>query len=214
MPDMSTAPILYSFRRCPYAMRARLALVASQTECVVREIRLAAKPEAMLAASPKGTVPVLVQPDSTVLEESLDIMRWALSQADPSHWLEGVKPQLIEQNDTAFKYHLDRYKYATRYGSDPAYHQAEAVRILRNLENILSVEEFLQGNHFGLTDAAIAPFVRQFAATDPAWFQALPLPAVQNWLNRFLTSRLFEQVMVRYAPWHPEDAPVWLLTAV
>lgn len=210
---MSSSPVLYTFRRCPYAMRARLALVASQTECEVREIRLAAKPDAMLAASPKGTVPVLLQPDGTVLEESLDIMRWALFQADPAHWLYGVKPALIEQNDTTFKYHLDRYKYASRYGTDASHHQEEAVRILQSLETLLSQEAFLQGGHFGLTDAAIAPFVRQFAATDAAWFQELPLPGVQRWLNSFLASPLFEQVMIRYAPWQPEDPPTRLLNA-
>jgi glutaredoxin len=117
-------PVLYSFRRCPYAMRARLAIAVASTGCVLREVKLSAKPEAMLAASPKGTVPVLVLPDGQVIDESLDIMRWALATQDPEHWLEGDDPELIDRNDGPFKHDLDRYKYPERYGVEPLKHRA------------------------------------------------------------------------------------------
>ncbi|QHC35654.1 glutathione S-transferase [Komagataeibacter xylinus] len=205
-----TRPVLYSFRRCPYAMRARLALLASETPCVLREVRLAAKPAAMLRASPKGTVPVLVLPDGRVMAESLEIMDWALARHDPQHWLPGTRRDLIARNDGPFKYHLDRYKYATRYQSDALRHRAEALHILHELEAVLHSGPFLHGARPGMTDAAIAPFVRQFVATDPDWFATCPLPCVQGWLEAFVTTPLFGRVMERVAPWREGDAPVLL----
>ncbi|OUI97136.1 glutathione S-transferase [Acetobacter indonesiensis] len=204
-------PVLYSFRRCPYAMRARLALLASQTQCELREVKLAAKPAEMLAASPKGTVPVLVQADGGIIAESLDIMRWGLSRSDSLHWLDNAKFALIAANDTDFKHHLDRYKYATRYGSDAQFHQTEAVKFLAQLEAELAGQPFLHGEYMGLTDAAIAPFVRQFAGADKAWFATLPYAGVHRWLHAFCTSGLFEQAMRRLAPWQAGDVPVFLL---
>nr|WP_207303401.1 glutathione S-transferase [Komagataeibacter xylinus] len=207
---MMTWPVLYSFRRCPYAMRARLALLVSETPCALREVRLAAKPAAMLRASPKGTVPVLVLPDGRVMAESLEIMDWALARHDPWHWRPGTRRDLIARNDGPFKYHLDRYKYATRYQSDALHHRGEALQILHELEVMLHPGPFLHGARPGMTDAAIAPFVRQFAATDPDWFAACPLPRVQGWLGAFVALPLFERVMERVAPWREGDAPVLL----
>ncbi|NVN37894.1 glutathione S-transferase [Komagataeibacter swingsii] len=207
---MTARPVLYSFRRCPYAMRARLALLASGVECEIREVRLAAKPASMLRASPKATVPVLIPPDHTVIDESLDIMRWALGQHDPWHWLANIRHDLIARNDGPFKYHLDRYKYASRYQSDPAFHRAGALGILAGIEAALQAGCFLHGKQPGLTDAAIAPFVRQFAATDPDWFASVPLPRLQEWLRAFLMLPLFGRAMCRLAPWQEGDAPVLL----
>ncbi|WP_019091050.1 glutathione S-transferase [Komagataeibacter europaeus] len=207
---MIARPVLYNFRRCPYAMRARLALLSSGVECEIREVKLAAKPVGMLRASPKGTVPVLILPDHTVIDESLGIMRWALGLHDPQRWLAHIRHDLIAQNDGPFKYHLDRYKYASRYQSNPGYHRAESLKILANIDTVLQTGFFMHGDCPSLTDAAIAPFVRQFAATDPEWFATVPLPRLQQWLQAFLTSPLFGRAMCRLAPWQEGDAPVLL----
>ncbi|RVT93950.1 glutathione S-transferase [Sphingomonas crocodyli] len=198
-----TEPVLYSFRRCPYAMRARLALLVSETAFELREVKLSAKPAEMLAASPKGTVPVLVLPDGQVIDQSIDIMRWALGRNDPEHWLDGDDDTLIAANDGAFKHHLDRYKYPERHGSDPAEHRAAAMDMLAVLEDRLSRQLWLCGASRSLTDAALMPFVRQFAATDQAWFDVQPLPGVQRWLGVQLASPLFERVMARHEVWRP-----------
>ncbi|HEY0623096.1 glutathione S-transferase [Sphingomonas sp.] len=196
-----TEPILYSFRRCPYAMRARMALLVSDTACEVREVKLREKPLEMVAASPKGTVPVLVLCDGPVIEESLDIMRWALRRNDPEHWLDGDDAELIGINDSSFKFHLDRYKYADRYPADAVDHRAQAVQILAGLEQRLAKRAFLCGDARSLTDAAIMPFVRQFAATDRGWFDAQPLPSVQRWLATMLASPLFAEAMAKRPQW-------------
>lgn len=201
-----TDPILYSFRRCPYAIRARLALAVSETAVEHREVKLRDKPAEMLAASPKGTVPVLVLPDGRVIDESLDIMRWALARNDPEDWLSGDDPTLIAANDGAFKHHLDRYKYPDRYPADGVDHRAAALAMLERLEARLDAHPYLGGARFGLTDAAILPFVRQFAAVDRDWFAAQDLPRVQAWLEAFLGSGLFAQVMVAREQWrHTAD---------
>lgn len=203
---MSGVPILYSFRRCPYAMRARLALLVSGQPVLHREVALRAKPAAMLAASPKGTVPVLILPDRTVIDESLDIMRWALDRHDPEQWRAGEDSNLIAANDGPFKQHLDRYKYADRYGSDPVAHRAGASIILARLETRLAGHSYLCGPGRTLTDMAIFPFVRQFAAVEPDWFAAQPWPALQDWLAVHLESDLFARAMVRHAPWSENRA--------
>lgn len=205
-----TYPLLYSFRRCPYAMRARLALVSSGMVCEIREIRLSDKPAEMLAVSPAGTVPVLVLPDGTVCSESLDIMHLALTRHDPQGWLKGERAEVIARNDGPFKHHLDRFKYATRYQSDPDRHYAAAVEILSALEQEFGAERWLHGAEPGITDMATAPFVRQFAAADRERFEALPLPRVRAWLAAFLVLPLFSRIMERLEPWVPGDAPVLL----
>lgn len=209
---MSAAPVLYSFRRCPYAMRARMALWVAGITVELREVKLAAKPPALLAASPKGTVPVLVLAVGTVIEESLDIMRWALAQHDPEGWLARDDAGLIAANDGPFKHHLDRAKYPGRYeGDDGATdHRAAALALLAPLEARLADAPFLAGASRGLTDIALLPFVRQFAAIDPAWFAAQPLPRLQDWLDGLLASDLFAAIMPKFAPWQEGDAPVFL----
>lgn len=206
---MADRPVLYSFRRCPYAMRARLALFVSATICEIREVKLSAKPDAMIEASLKATVPVLVLPDGRVIDESLDVMRWALGNRDPDGWLDRDDAELVAANDGPFKRDLDRYKYPNRHGSDPGEHRAAGLPHLQRLEARLAAHANLCGEEAGLADAAIFPFVRQFAETDRAWFDVQPLPHLHAWLGRHLASPLFEAIMVRRDPWQPGDAPVF-----
>ncbi len=205
-------PVLWSFRRCPYAMRARLAIAASGIACELREIALRDKPPAFLAASPKGTVPVVQLPDGRVIDESLDIMVWALSHKDPHGWLEGdvqAGNALIARNDGAFKHHLDRYKYATRYeGADAEDHRAAGLDILMDLDTRLAHHPHLLGESERLADIAIFPFVRQFAHTDRDWFQARNIPHLKAWLEHHLTHPGFAQVMEKFAPWASGNTPL------
>jgi glutathione S-transferase len=204
---MHELPILYSFRRCPYAMRARMAVAVSGVKVELREILLRDKPLELLAASSKATVPVLVFPDGRVIDESLDVMRWALRQNDPENWLASNAPELIEQNDGPFKAALDRYKYPHRYGLESAYpYRDEGLAVLAEWDTRLYERQFLAGDTRGLTDFAIFPFVRQFAATDQAWFNQQPLPGVHRWLGQLLTSDLFVNIMHRYPRWQAGDA--------
>lgn len=201
-------PVLYSFRRCPYAMRARLALAISGTRYELREVKLSDKPAAMMAASPKGTVPVLQLAGGSVIDESLSIMRWALGRCDPEAWLARDDPALIAINDRAFKHDLDRYKYPERHDSDPMAHRRAGLGFLRELDARLAVDGQLCGPVRGLADAAIIPFVRQFAAVDRGWFDAQMLPALKTWLAGYLASGLFDRVMLRVVPWSPYEPAV------
>lgn len=200
-------PTLYSFRRCPYAMRARLALMVSGACCELREVKLSAKPAEMIAASPKATVPVLVLPDGQIIDESFDIMQWALARHDPEGWLSRSDDALIAASDGPFKHDLDRYKYSSRHDSDAIAHRASAGEFLRELDARLASNAQLCGTRRGLADMAIMPFVRQFAATDRAWFDAQPLPRLQAWLAAHLNSELFAAVMVRVPVWQVDAAP-------
>lgn len=205
---MTALPILYSFRRCPYAMRARMAVAVSGVQVELREVVLRDKPAEMLEVSPKATVPVLLLPDGEVLEESLDIMHWALGQNDPEGWLAHVADDLIEANDGPFKHVLDRYKYPHRYDlPDGIQHRDAGLVHLTELDAKLRSAPFLGGDRCGFTDIALFPFVRQFAATDHIWFDAQPLPALQRWLSGLLQSELFVQIMTRYPQWKAGDAP-------
>ncbi|KTB66631.1 glutathione S-transferase [Pseudomonas allii] len=192
--------LLYSFRRCPYAIRARLALRYSGVPVQIIEVSLKAKPAEMLALSPKGTVPVL-SVDGQVIEESLEIMQWALAQHDPGDWLLQDDPAvlaLIAENDQGFKYHLDRYKYADRYPEHPMEHyRAEGEVFLQKLEGLLAERAYLLAEHPSLADMALAPFVRQFAHVDREWFAGTPYQRLQAWLQRVLTSPLFIAVMTK-----------------
>ena len=190
-------PVLFSFRRCPYAIRARMALFVSRAVFRLVEVKLSDKPAEMIAMSPKGTVPVLVLPDGRVIDQSLDIMRWALAGHDPEGWLGGDDLALIDTNDGPFKFHLDRYKYPDRHNSDPREHRSAAFDLLVELEHRLHDQPYLCGRTRTLTDAALMPFVRQFARTDPTWFEQQPLPELQRWLGQQLSSPLFERVMAR-----------------
>jgi UPF0176 protein len=216
-------PVLYSFRRCPYAMRARLALAVSGQPCELREIELKNKAPELLAASPKATVPVLVMPGGEVIDQSLDIMLWALRQHDPEHWL---TPQhgtlqamqtLIAGNDGLFKSHLDRYKYPNRYAQEQGnhaarkfseIHRASGARWLMGLEVMLTQHDWLLGSAASWADMAVLPFVRQFAHTDPAWFDAQAWPQLRSWLTRWEASSLFQSVMQKYPPWSSKQAGV------
>lgn len=204
-----TYPILYSFRRCPYAMRARLALFASGAVVELREVVLRDKPEHMLEISPKGTVPVLLLQDGNVVEESLDIMVWALGRQDPEEWLGEDDNGLIARNDGEFKYALDRYKYPDRYPDEDCSGMFDkGVDVLKDLDTRIEENGYLVADYPTLADYAIFPFIRQFANTDRERFGALPLPALKKWLDEHLNSELFEAIMPKFDQWKPEDEPL------
>ena len=215
MSKQNGLPVLYSFRRCPYAMRARMALACSQINVELREVILREMPPAMLACSPKATVPVLVFPDDTLLEESRDIINWALSENDPENWMPAADSEdyaaaqhLIDENDGRFKEQLDRYKYAERYPEHPAeYYREQGGSFLKQLDDRLSRAAWLLGERMSVADVAIFPFVRQFAFVDKPWFDRLPWPHLQKWLDTQLQSDLFASVMQKYPQWQEGDAP-------
>jgi len=192
-------PLLYSFRRCPYAMRARMALYQAGVQCEIIEVELKVKPAAMLALSPKGSVPVLQLPSGEVLDESLDIMHWALAQNDPAHWLPSswvISQSLMDENDTDFKANLDRYKYPQRFpGGDSVEARDKGLLFLRKLTTQLNGNDYLLGQQVSFVDIAVFPFIRQFANTDVQWFSAQDLPSVQRWLDSLVNSVLFKTVM-------------------
>ncbi|MGO2279191.1 MULTISPECIES: glutathione S-transferase [unclassified Psychrobacter] len=203
-------PCLYSFRRCPYAMRARLGLLFAELSVELREITLKNKPEQMLAISPKGTVPVLQLLDGSVIEESAEIMTWALKKNDPQGLFdESVLSQantLIARNDNEFKQWLDRYKYADRHPemTQIEYRQQGEV-FLQDLEALLNKNTYLLGNSVTIADIGIMPFVRQFAHVDRDVFYGLPYPKLQLWLQHWLDHPLFVQAMTKFQPWQEGD---------
>ena len=198
---MAALALLYSYRRCPYAMRARMALSYAGIAYQLHDISLKDKPAGLLAVSPKGTVPVLVLPDGRVLEQSLDIMHWALQQHDPSRWLDIDRDNsqaLISENDGAFKQALDKYKYASRFPEQSAAsYRSQAEVFLCKLEQALQERPFLSGAHLSMTDVAIFPFLRQFAAVDANWFAQATYPKLKAWLQARLESSLFLGVMAK-----------------
>ena len=201
---MTELPILYSFRRCPYAMRARMALLASGAVVELREVLLKDKPPELLAASPKATVPVLVLSDGRVVEQSLDIMQWALEHSDPLGWLEGavLESDWISECDGGFKHWLDRYKYADRYPEHTAEdYRKNAEGFIQQLEDRLSSTDWMGGDAANAVDVALFPFIRQFAGVDPSWWQQAPYPKVRLWLENWLNSALFSAIMAKYPRW-------------
>ena len=213
MTEPTQYPVLYSFRRCPYAMRARLSIIYTGVTVELREVALRNKPAELLIASPKGTVPVLVLPDGNVIEESIEIMRWAIQQNDPDNWnsiWQNTSAQnLIQANDGEFKYYLDHYKYADRYPEhSPTYYRQQGEVFLSQLEQRLQQNVYLFGTTSSLADAAIAPFIRQFAAVDADWFATSPYAALRQWLEEFINSALFQNVMQRYQPWNNDSGLV------
>jgi glutathione S-transferase len=191
-------PLLYTFRRCPYAIRARLAIKISDVEVEMCEVDLRHKPQAMLDCSPKGTVPALQLVDGKVLDESLDIMRWALAINDPESWMNDSAEarELIAQNDSSFKQNLDRYKYADRYPEHSIeHHREQAELFLRLLNDRLTNQKYLMSDKPSFTDMAILPFVRQCANVDKEWFYASPYTDLIKWLDGLLQSDLFIAVM-------------------
>lgn len=209
-------PILYSFRRCPYAMRARLAIACSNRPVELREIILKNKPEHMLSISPKGTVPVLITVDNTVIDESLDIMYWALQQNDPQGWLnvtteqQQITSDLIQHNDSIFKQWLDKYKYADRFPEKTEfYYRQQGEQTLAILEQKLMKHQYLVNESLSLADIALLPFIRQFAFVNKAWFDTAPYPNIQRWLENFIHSDLFNNIMPKLAAWHEDDTPYY-----
>lgn len=212
-PVSLARPVLYSFRRCPYAIRARLALVVADIALELREVRLRDKPAELLAISPKATVPVLQLPDGNVLDESLGIMCWALRQGDPQAWLGGdsqAAMALIDDNDRRFKPRLDRYKYHVRFPEKTqAQHRAEAETLLQDWEQRLLDSGFgLTGPRMQLADAALFPFVRQFAGVEPDWWASAPYPALRQWLACWQASDLFLRAMRNHPVWQAGAVPV------
>ena len=215
-------PIFWSFRRCPYAMRARLALKSAGITVALREILLRDKPDAFLAASKNATVPVLELKDGRVIEESLDIMFWALQETgDPAGWLSRWSQRkqdtqaFLDDLDGEFKTDLDRYKYASRYAADTQSaaelsnaHRASGCKFLKRIDTRLSKKSFLNGYSAGLEDYAALPFVRQFWIADMKWFDEQNWPFLQKLLQTFLHSQVFKDVMLKYKPWVPGATPI------
>ena len=206
-------PILYSFIRCPYAMRARMALKLTNTKCEIREVRLNNKPKQMIDKSPKGTVPVLVL-KKEVIDESNDIIEWALSSnnifdGNIDHDQIDLTNNLIELFDSKFKYNLDRYKYATRYENiNKDKHKKECLEILINLENLISNEGWILGSKINKLDISILPFIRQFRIADIEWFDKQnKIKGIQKILFNFLDSNLFKEVMYKYDVWEENAEP-------
>ena len=211
-----TKHILYSFRRCPYAIRARLAILTSGINVEIREVTLNAKPPALLRISSKATVPVLITADERIIDESIDIMNWALNQSDPEKWLpsdtkeEQLTSELTYINDQTFKHFLDRYKYSDRYPENSElYYRQQAELILINLEQNLTHNTYLVSNRLTMVDIALLPFVRQFAFVNKAWFDVAPYPKIQAWLEKFIASELFNSSMVKLAPWQQGDEVIY-----
>ena len=211
-------PILYSFRRCPYAIRARLAIKISAVDVELREIKLSNKPKEMLDCSPKGTVPVLLLPNGTVIDESKDIMGWALEQSDPQKWLSddvAVKEdvaRLIYCNDNEFKINLDLYKYADRYPENSEeYYRQQGELFLEKLEEKLNETKFLLNNEITFVDMAIFPFIRQFAFVNKDWFDKSKYNKLRKWLAFLLETSLFNNVMIKHPLWYKEDDGFTLL---
>jgi glutathione S-transferase len=206
-------PILYSFKRCPYAMRARMAIQLAKIRCEIREIRLNNKPEHMLKVSPKGTIPVLILEDK-IIDESIEIIEWALDQYNV---FEGnlnqneilLSEELIAIFDDKFKYHLDRYKYAARYkNANSDKHRSECMEILIELNQIISNEKFIFGESINKLDISILPFIRQFRIANPEWFDVQEsIPNIKRLLNNFLDSKLLNEIMINYDEWEEGSKP-------
>jgi len=210
-------PILYSFKRCPYAMRARLALKLANIQCELREVRLNNKPKHMLEVSPKGTVPILILEDK-IIDESIEIINWVLDQNNifkdniSSEQIK-ITEQIIDIFDNKFKYHLDRYKYSNRYeNADKKFHQKECLDILIDLEKVISDGNWFFGNELNKLDISILPFLRQFRIADPHWFDSLKqIPKIQKLLYNFLDSNLLNQIMFSYEVWGTSSEVSYLI---
>ena len=205
---LETYPVLYSFRRCPYAMRARLSLVVSKTRVEIREVLLKKKPKEFLDVSASATVPCLIT-NEEILDESMDIMYWALKKSDPQNWLKMPKlgNDLIKENDTSFKHYLDLTKYYTRYPKvNPQESRINASAFLIKLESIM-VDNFLFGSTPTIADMSILPFVRQFANTDLEWFDNQNWPRVKSWLYKFISSEIFHEIQIKFVQWQTNSKP-------
>ena len=206
-------PILYSFRRCPYAMRARMAIHISGQKCELREVLLRDKPPSMLEYSAKGTVPVLILQDGKVIDESLDVIDWALNLNDPDDWQRSKDKEktkeLIKINDGEFKYHLDRYKYSKRYDNeDPELHRKKCLKFIESINNELNNSEYIFDDNISYADIVLLPFIRQFRIADIEWFDSLPYDNLKKWLSSFLGSSLLNSIMKKYDLWKEGDKSI------
>lgn len=206
-------PILYSFRRCPYAMRARMAIHISGQKCELREVLLRDKPPSMLDYSAKGTVPVLILQDGKVIDESLDVIDWALNINDPDDWQRSKDKEktkeLIKINDGEFKYHLDRYKYSKRYDNeDPEFHRKKCLKFIESINNELNNSEYIFDDNISYADIVLLPFIRQFRIADIEWFDSLPYDNLKKWLSSFLGSSLLNSIMKKYDLWKEGDKSI------
>ena len=203
-------PILYSFRRCPYAMRARMAIHISSQKCEIREVLLRDKPPSMLEYSSKGTVPVLVLQSGEVIDESLDVIDWALNLNDPDNWQRSKDnektKELIKINDGEFKHHLDRYKYSKRYDNeDPEFHRKKCLSFIKKVNSELQNSKYIFDDAISHIDISLLPFIRQFRIADNEWFDELPYENVKSWLSNFLNSELLKSIMSKYDLWKEGD---------
>ena len=206
-------PILYSFRRCPYAMRARMAIHASGQKCELREVLLRDKPPSMIEYSLKGTVPVLILQDGNVIDESLDVIDWALNLNDPDNWQRSKDnektKELIKINDGEFKHHLDRYKYSKRYDNeDPEFHRKKCLKFIELINNELNNSEYIFDDNISYADIVLLPFIRQFRIVDMEWFDSLPYDNLKKWLSSFLDSSLLHSIMKKYDLWKEGDKSI------
>ena len=206
-------PILYSFRRCPYAMRARMAIHISGQKCELREVLLRDKPPSMIEYSAKGTVPVLILQDGKVIDESLDVIDWALNLNDPDDWQRSKDTkktkELIKINDVEFKYHLDRYKYSKRYDNeDPEFHRKKCLKFIESVNNELNNSKYIFDDNISYADIVLLPFIRQFRIADIEWFDSLPYDNLKKWLSSFLNSSLLNSIMKKYDLWKEGDKSI------
>ena len=210
-------PILYSFRRCPYCMRAHMALKQSGIKVELREVKLSDIPAEALALSPEATVPILALPDGSVFTESWDIVKWSLTQNDPNKWLGNNNEYsldaeiLIETNDFSFKEDLDRYKYADRFPEHSEEHYRTACEeFIEELEEMLSENHYLLADQMSLADIGVFPFVRQFSMVNKEWFDNTPYPKVQNWLQHLIDSELFQVIFHKHQTWNSDATAIYL----
>ncbi|MCH2676975.1 MAG: glutathione S-transferase [Alphaproteobacteria bacterium] len=210
-----TLPILYSFRRCPYAMRARMVLLHSKIQCEIREIKLSNKPKEMLAISPKGTVPVLILENGDILDESLDVMLWAIEQGNLRNLFNSGKKEildLIKINDGEFKDAIDRYKYSSLYPEKPMIEYRKMGELfLEKIESYLEKNKFIFGKNISLADLAIFPFIRQFCRVDIDWFNSSLFKKIKEWTLFFEGSENFIDIMRKIKPWTTGDKPTLFL---
>ena len=202
-------PILYSLRRCPYAMRARIAILLAKQPVLLRDVVMKNIPEELLAVSPKRTVPILLIEDSHVIDESVDIMIWALNQSDPNNLLIKNHPDafptmqtLINRNDNEFVESLEKYKNAVRYHApEETSHRQQCERFLSPLEQCLAKQEYLMGASPSLADYALLPFIRQFSRVDRKWFVKTPYSNLNRWLNTHYQNPIYSKAMTQYPQW-------------
>jgi len=209
-----TLPVLYSLRNCPYAMRARLAIYKSKQAVELRDVVLSNKPAEMIIASPKATVPILVLTNSKVIDESLDVMLWALGESDPENLLHAANTDrvlnLVDLLDSEFKPRLEAYKCAKRYHENNVQECRQACELyIQNLEQRLMSHHYLIDENESMADIAILPFIRQFAKVERQWYLQSPYPKVRDWLNQYLQSAMFNKVMTKYPLWTSGQTVVW-----